>query len=219
MNFGKSIRATGGATRALSALAVLAAFCLVNPSASAQLTTLTPGAPAVPVLTYTETGTQVGMASGTMSFGPIGASFTETVFKESGGTLNFDYVFTNTNTDGIASTVMSSFTGFTVAVAYSGNTVAPTSAALGSGTDAGVVTFNFSGLSSGQTTSTLIVSTNALAFGAGFVGVQDGSSAGANALAPTAVAAVPEPSSLAIAGIGALGLIGFGLRRRKAMGA
>jgi LPXTG-motif cell wall-anchored protein len=30
---------------------------------------------------------------------------------------------------------------------------------------------------------------------------------------------VPEPSSLAIAGIGALGLIGFGLRRRKAMGA
>ncbi len=31
--------------------------------------------------------------------------------------------------------------------------------------------------------------------------------------------AVPEPSSLAIAGVGALGLIGFGLRRRKAMGA
>jgi hypothetical protein len=29
----------------------------------------------------------------------------------------------------------------------------------------------------------------------------------------------PEPSSLAIAGIGALGLIGFGLRRRKALGA
>jgi len=29
---------------------------------------------------------------------------------------------------------------------------------------------------------------------------------------------VPEPSSLAIAGLGALGLIGYGLRRRKAMG-
>jgi hypothetical protein len=30
---------------------------------------------------------------------------------------------------------------------------------------------------------------------------------------------VPEPSSLAIAGIGALGLIGYGLRRRRAVGA
>jgi len=35
----------------------------------------------------------------------------------------------------------------------------------------------------------------------------------------TPQAVVPEPSSLAIAGIGALGLIGFGLRRRKALGA
>jgi len=31
--------------------------------------------------------------------------------------------------------------------------------------------------------------------------------------------AVPEPSSMAIAGLGALGMIGFGLRRRKALGA
>jgi len=30
---------------------------------------------------------------------------------------------------------------------------------------------------------------------------------------------VPEPSSMAIAGIGALGMIGYGLRRRKALGA
>ncbi len=33
------------------------------------------------------------------------------------------------------------------------------------------------------------------------------------------IAGTPEPSSLAIAGVGALGLIGFGLRRRKALGA
>jgi len=33
------------------------------------------------------------------------------------------------------------------------------------------------------------------------------------------VTSVPEPSSLAIAGLGGLGLIGFGLRRRKALGA
>jgi len=35
----------------------------------------------------------------------------------------------------------------------------------------------------------------------------------------TTTSPVPEPSSLAIAGIGALGLIGYGLRRRKALGA
>jgi len=35
----------------------------------------------------------------------------------------------------------------------------------------------------------------------------------------TTVKAVPEPSSMAIAGLGALGMIGYGLRRRKALGA
>jgi len=35
----------------------------------------------------------------------------------------------------------------------------------------------------------------------------------------TNTAAVPEPSSMAIAGLGALGFIGYGLRRRKALGA
>jgi len=33
------------------------------------------------------------------------------------------------------------------------------------------------------------------------------------------VTTIPEPSSLAIAGLGALGMIGYGLRRRKALGA
>lgn len=42
---------------------------------------------------------------------------------------------------------------------------------------------------------------------------------GTSSIVGPALAAVPEPSSLAIAGIGALGMIGFGLRRRKAMGA
>jgi len=37
--------------------------------------------------------------------------------------------------------------------------------------------------------------------------------------APAAPSATPEPSTLAIAGLGALGMIGYGLRRRKASGA
>jgi len=35
----------------------------------------------------------------------------------------------------------------------------------------------------------------------------------------TSAALVPEPSTMAIAGLGALGLIGYGIRRRKALGA
>jgi len=35
----------------------------------------------------------------------------------------------------------------------------------------------------------------------------------------TVVSPVPEPSSMAIAGLGALGMIGYGVRRRKVMGA
>jgi hypothetical protein len=38
-------------------------------------------------------------------------------------------------------------------------------------------------------------------------------------LSQTIVQSVPEPSSMVLAGIGALGMIGFGLRRRKATGA
>jgi hypothetical protein len=34
----------------------------------------------------------------------------------------------------------------------------------------------------------------------------------------TVLAAVPEPSSMALAGLGAMGMIGYGLRRRKALG-
>jgi len=46
-----------------------------------------------------------------------------------------------------------------------------------------------------------------------------GDSANINVNGSTTVTAVPEPSTMAIAGLGALGMIGYGLRRRKAMGA
>ena len=40
----------------------------------------------------------------------------------------------------------------------------------------------------------------------------------ANASVNTVATSVPEPSTMAIAGLGALGMIGYGLRRRKALG-
>ena len=49
-------------------------------------------------------------------------------------------------------------------------------------------------------------------------GINSGAS-GFNYGGTSSVTAVPEPSTMAIAGIGALGMIGYGLRRRKALGA
>jgi hypothetical protein len=40
-----------------------------------------------------------------------------------------------------------------------------------------------------------------------------------NTASASTTPAVPEPSTMAIAGLGALGMIGYGLRRRKALGA
>jgi hypothetical protein len=46
-----------------------------------------------------------------------------------------------------------------------------------------------------------------------------GAGAQINFSSSTTLSAVPEPSSLALAALGALGMIGYGLRRRKALGA
>ncbi len=46
-----------------------------------------------------------------------------------------------------------------------------------------------------------------------------GNSSNINATTTLSAVAVPEPSTMAIAGLGALGMIGYGLRRRKALGA
>jgi len=46
-----------------------------------------------------------------------------------------------------------------------------------------------------------------------------GAGAEINFSSSTTLTPVPEPSTMALAGLGALGLIGYGLRRRKALGA
>jgi len=72
------------------------------------------------------------------------------------------------------------------------------------------------GLAAGQESYVLIVKTNATLWTSGSTFAIDGGILQFNSFAP---AAVPEPSTMAIAGLGALGMIGYGLRRRKAMGA
>ena len=79
--------------------------------------------------------------------------------------------------------------------------------------------WNFKGASGpitkGLSSVLLVVGTNSPTFaGGGTLSGIDGSSTSNNVLQPG-----PEPSSMVLAGLGVLGLVGYGLRRRKALGA
>jgi hypothetical protein len=161
------------------------------------------------------------------------------------GSLDFIYQFTNTSTatatqvaDFLNRLSASSFTGFQTSVGYltSAAAIAGNGGAFTSGTvvpaDAdrkpagSVVGFNVS-VGPGTTSDILFIGTLATNKMDGTVGVQDGGNQtnGPGHNTPFSfqpvigtIGIVPEPSSMALAGLGALGLIGYGLRR-KALGA
>jgi len=125
------------------------------------------------------------------------------------------------------------YTGFTTDVGYLTGPLPPTGVAggiipnnTGTGavidlsTDGNTVGFNFlaTPIKPGMSSAVLVIATNAKAYdNQGVLNVIDSSTSTNLTFEP--LAATPEPSSLAIAGLGALGLIGYGLRRRKALGA
>jgi len=81
------------------------------------------------------------------------------------------------------------------------------------------VGFNFLGthITAGTHSAVLMIATNATTYNRlGVLSVIDGTTSSNLTFQPTAV---PEPSTMALAGLGAMGLIGYGLRRRKALGA
>jgi MYXO-CTERM domain-containing protein len=83
------------------------------------------------------------------------------------------------------------------------------------GADSGsVVGWNFDPnfIPVGGSSRTLVIKTNADFFTAGNVAAIDGATVDLAGYQPTVA---PEPSSMAIAGLGALGLIGYGIRRRR----
>jgi hypothetical protein len=84
--------------------------------------------------------------------------------------------------------------------------------------DGNVIGFGFfaTAITGGTHSAVLAIETNAKNYDKlGVLSAIDGTTSSNLTFQPTVV---PEPSTLAIAGLGALGLIGFGLRRRKAMG-
>jgi hypothetical protein len=96
--------------------------------------------------------------------------------------------------------------------------VAPTTADRS--TNGNVMGFNFippgSPIPLGGASALLIVNTNATNFHVDTMSIQDGISANANAFGPSpAVSPVPEPSTLALTGLGTLGFVAYGLRRRR----
>jgi len=93
-----------------------------------------------------------------------------------------------------------------------GSQVAPLTANQGDGQ----IGWNFptgpGKLAAGMSSALLILSTHFTTYESGLVGTHDTNVAvdDLNSFQPT-----PEPSSMAIAGLGALGLIGYGIRRRR----
>jgi len=165
----------------------------------------------------------------TISTSDLSGTLYTAVIKEANGTYDFLYqvVVSSGSKDGIARLTGTDFTGYATSVSYSTTdnfgyfqtgTVAPDSADRHTDDTVG---FNFnSNVPKGSTSEIMIIGTNATAFQTGTVGVIDGVPASLSGFEPLGPAGmVPEPSTLAIAGLGALGMIGYGLRRRKVLGA
>ena len=84
--------------------------------------------------------------------------------------------------------------------------------------DGGVVGFPFYGpgshVSPGSSSDSLVIQTNATAFGAGNVSLQDGSAGTGVGFAPKKVSAAPEPGSWALM-LGGVALLGSMLRLER----
>jgi hypothetical protein len=162
----------------------------------------------------------------------LAGTMTVSVYRETGGTLDFTYLFTNsTNSHDIVNEISAS--NFTAAASGpgGGNNGALASGYIDVGADSsngGIVpvsvewttasTVNFTVtppstnvIGPGESSALLIIKTNATSYTSGLATTQDGGVVQVPGFEPG-----PEPSSMVLAGLGAFGLVGYGLRRRKA---
>jgi len=198
------------------------------------------GAPPVAPDTFTlaSLGTLIATWSGSpTALNPPSAGITQTIFgtyqeqvyqstaPATLGQLSFvEQVNLNAGSAQVDRITASSYAGFTVDVGY----VAPTTGTAPNSVDlditGGTVGFNFTTtpILPSSSSALLVIQTNAKNYDLkGVLSVIDSTTSSNLTFEPAGgtLASTPEPSSMVLAGIGALGMIGYGLRRRKALGA
>jgi hypothetical protein len=172
---------------------------------------------------------------------PVGISDTlaTEVIKEAAGTYDFLYqiAVASTKTTDIHRLTATGFSGptpgyYTTNVQF-GTAGAPFSAVTAPvmygadrSTDGSTIGWTFTagtsgGIAANGESYVMIVKTNATSYTAGSTFAIGGGIMQFKSFAPSGmtIQQVPEPSTMALAGLGAMGMIGYGLRQRKARGA
>lgn len=181
----------------------------IGPGESTTNLTPLPGDLPIGSALATISGAYVGAFVGT----PTG-TYTAEVFRNANGGLDFVYDFQNA-TGNVVSVSMSDFDNFTTDVFVTGTGNVP---ALASRPVASILNFSFVGpgvdntVGPGQSSSTLVIATNAHQFGTGAFGLLGAGTATVQAFAPIGEP-IPEPSSMLLFGTG-LSACAATLRRR-----
>jgi hypothetical protein len=209
-------------------IATLSALLLVGLASASASLLLPPGGSAAPdILSPSTASTQLMSEAGTAIAQTFTDGYIATVMSDPNnvfcaGCLDFTYTFSDNGPSVNERFTASNFAGFSVDAGYVGTkglNVNPQT--INRSGDGSVVGFNYfpgtgTNLMSGQTTSILIIETNALYFTTGTFTIQDGSTATIQGYAPSLTAITPEPASLALFGSGLLGAVAL-IRRKRAV--
>ncbi len=205
------------------AIAIMGALCAASPAHADILSVGGSGSPdalSVAGDTFLTSVTN----SGTDSETGLNVTITTSVYETAQNTLTFTYLLQNNSS---STDIVTSLTASNYSVAASVGTgkidmgadnttsgVAPNNVAW---EDAATLKWTFgSNINPGHSSELLIVETQATNYAAGLVTAQNSGVVQVAGLEPAVgTLAVPEPSTMAIAGLGALGMIGYLLRRRK----